>query len=463
MTTVAHSGLADDITSWIEDTAGGRLVLAERMPGGARKEAWFVDVERPNGVVVELFLRIDGSDPDRTGDPWTLQREAAVYRALRDTDVPVARLLDVHPHRQAMLLERKHGDTWFSRIADPVEQLTTATDFMRHLAALHRLDPAKLDLAGFPAPTSVPDLVRHELDEYEAILDFRGGEADPGLRFTLDWLREHIPDDDGPVALVQGDTGPGNFLYADGEVVVIVDWELAHLGDPMDDIAWLSLRATQEPFTHLPDRLREYEELSGIEIDDDRVRYYRVMAEAKLLVMRHRPDQPAGDDGSDGGGDIGNRLIYGMLHRRLWLEALGDVLGLEPPPAEEPVRPAPAEHDALYEQVLVELRDVVVPGIADPLARQRAKGLARVLKYLAAINRDGPFYEDRELDDLAALLGARPVSVAAGRAALADAARAGRLTGEEYLGCLWRRAARDNELLRPASGVLADRHWPPLR
>lgn len=462
MTIVAHSGLADDITSWIEDTAGGRLVLVERMPGGARKEAWFVDVERPDGAVVELFLRVDGSDPNRTGDPWTLQREAAVYQALRDTDVPVARLLDVHPHRQAMLLERKRGDAWFSRISDPVEQLTTASDFMRHLAALHRLDPAQLDLAGFPEPTSVPDLVRHELDEYEAILDFRGGEADPGLRFTLDWLREHIPDHDGPVALVQGDTGPGNFLYADGEVVVIVDWELAHLGDPMDDIAWLSLRATQEPFTHLPDRLREYEELSGIEIDDDRVRYYRVMAEAKLLVMRHRPDQTASDDGSDGG-DIGNRLIYGMLHRRLWLEALGDVLGLEPPPTEEPVRPAPAEHDALYEQVLVELRDVVVPGITDPLARQRAKGLARVLKYLAAINRDGAFYDARELDDLAALLGARPVSVAAGRGALADAARAGRLTSEEYLGCLWRRAARDNELLRPASGVLADRHWPPLR
>jgi len=96
-------------------------------------------------------------------------------------------------------------------------------------------------------------------------------------------------------------------------------------------------------------------------------------------------------------------------------------------------------------------------------ARQRAKGLARVLKYLAAINRDGPFYEARELDELTARLGARPPSVAAGRTALADAARAGRLTGEEYLGCLWRRAARDNELLRPASGVLADRHWPPLR
>jgi len=91
--------------------------------------------------------------------------------------------------------------------------------------------------------------------------------------------------------LVQGDTGPGNFMYADGRVVAVVDWELAHLGDPMDDIAWLALRATQEPFTDFPARLREYEALSGYAIDEARVRYYQVMAEAKLQVMGHRPPQ----------------------------------------------------------------------------------------------------------------------------------------------------------------------------
>jgi hypothetical protein len=90
------------------------------------------------------------------------------------------------------------------------------------------------------------------------------------------------------VVLVQGDTGPGNFMYAGGRVVAVVDWELAHLGDPMDDIAWLTLRATQEPFPDLPARVGEYEALSGHAIDEPRVRYYQVMAEAKLQVMAHR-------------------------------------------------------------------------------------------------------------------------------------------------------------------------------
>ena len=106
--------------------------------------------------------------------------------------------------------------------------------------------------------------------------------------FSLRWLRDNIPPYDGPPVLVQGDTGPGNFMYLGGRVTAVVDWELAHLGDPMDDIAWLSLRATQEPFTDFPTRLREYETLSGNVVDEARVRYYQVMAETKLQVMSHR-------------------------------------------------------------------------------------------------------------------------------------------------------------------------------
>ena len=107
------------------------------------------------------------------------------------------------------------------------------------------------------------DAVHAELDEWDRVLADRGGTPDPALAFSLRWLRRHIPAYDGPPVLVQGDTGPGNFMYSGGRVTAVVDWELAHLGDPMDDIAWLSLRATQEPFTDFPTRLREYEELSG--------------------------------------------------------------------------------------------------------------------------------------------------------------------------------------------------------
>ena len=200
---------------------------------------------------------------------------------------------------------------------------------MVKLAALHALDALSMELPAFPAVATVGDAVRAELDEWDGILSDRGGVPDPALTFSLSWLRRNVPAYSGRPVLVQGDTGPGNFMYSGGRVTAVVDWELAHLGDPMDDIAWLSLRATQEPFTHFPTRLREYEALSGNHIDEARVHYYQVMAETKLQVMSHRPNGTLGATRRDGGGgDVGNGFIYSLLHRRLWLEALGTALGI---------------------------------------------------------------------------------------------------------------------------------------
>ena len=460
-------GLPDDLVAWIEEIGGGRVVLAERMPGGGRKEAWFIDLAAgPEGAVTSLFLRYDRSDPAQTKDPWTLHREATVYLALQDGPVPVPRVLDVHPVHQAMLSERVEGGNWFSRITDPGEQESTARDFMTKLAALHALDASKLDLPAFPTVTTVAEAVVAELDEWDGVLAERGGTPDPALVFSLRWLRDHIPPYDGPPVLVQGDTGPGNFMYLDGRVTAVVDWELAHLGDPMDDIAWLSLRATQEPFTDFPTRLHEYETLSGNDVDEARVRYYQVMAETKLQVMGHRgPGE--GDDGrggGDGGGsDVGNGFIYQVLHRRLWLEALAAANGLDLEPAEIPQARGPRDNDWMYDAVLTQLRDVIVPRTTDPLAQARGKGIARIIKYLARVDTYGSSYEECERQDLEKLLGRRPDSVVSGRADAAAAVVAGDVSDEDYVLTLWRRIARETELARPSMGVLADRHWPPLR
>jgi hypothetical protein len=194
------------------------------------------------------------------------------------------------------------------------------------------------------------------------------------------------------------------------------------------------------------------------------VRYYQVVAETKLLVMRHAPRRTRRYVELEGGGaDIGNGLIYEILHRRLWFEAIAAFLQLEL----EPVAVAPAvdddERDWLYEALLHQLRDVVVPRITESLAHQRAKGFARIIKHLREVHLHGAYYEDREIDDLATLVGHRPTSVREGRVALARAAREGIVSETDYLQALWRQTARDNELLRTASGALADRHWPALR
>lgn len=452
----SENELPGEIIEWLASAGPGRLVDVDRRPGGARREAWFVDFERGDGSVAELFLRLDRTGGLDEDDPYDTRRETDVYLALHDTEIPVPRIHAVHPTLPAVLSDRSEGETWFSRIQDPDEQIAVATDFMRHLAAMHRLDPAGLDIPAFGKPSTVREHVVAELDAWHRLYTVHDAYRDPLIEFAFDWLRRHVPEHDGPVVLVQGDTGPGNFLFGEGRVRSILDFELAHWGDPMDDLAWLSLRAVQEPFTHFPDRLRQYAELSGHAIDEDRIRYHRVFAELRVVVMGHASDQVRSSKG-----ELGNGLIYGALHQRLLVETLADVLGLDLTPPELPEAP-PTEREWLYDGALDQLHEVILPRSDDPLVLLRLKGLARVLKHLRDGDRFGRAFEIEELDDLESILGARPAGLREGRDRLADRISARDLPDADLVRLFHRSTLRRTELVRSASGVLADRHHPPL-
>jgi prepilin-type processing-associated H-X9-DG protein len=116
-----------------------------------------------------------------------------------------------------------------------------ASDFMRILAGLHQLDRSRLELDE-SIPPDLTVAATREIDKWEGLYRFGDVAPDPMIEFGLGWLRRNVPAAAGPVVIVQGDTGPGNFLYADGRVTAVLDWELAHWGDPMEDLGWLALR-----------------------------------------------------------------------------------------------------------------------------------------------------------------------------------------------------------------------------
>lgn len=458
--------LADDLVEWMGEVAGGEVVSTVHVPGGASNEAWFIDVERPDGTVDELFLRYRRNARPEGSAFHSLKVEGEVFMALADTDVTVPRTLAVHPEQEALLAERVSGATWFYRIRDPDEQVSVAQDFIRNLAALHRLDPRDLHIPSFGPVRSAREHTLEEIAAMRRRATGEGGVIDPLVRMSLDWLEANVPDYDGPVVLVQGDTGPGNFMYEDGRVTAVVDWELSHYGDPMDDIAWLSLRTVQDTFTHFPDRMAEYVELSGHELDEQRVWYYRLLAETRLSADRPyvEPSEPvlADADPDPIGRDVGNPLIYGILHRRLTLEALGALLGLDEPDAGLPdPEPVPEWHQ-LYDLALGNMR-AIVPRIEDPLANQWTRGLVRLVKNLKEIDLYGRTFVEAELSDLGHLLGSEPATITSGRAMAAAANQSGEVSDEDYVAYLWRRVKRDDFLLRTASGALARRSWPPLR
>lgn len=460
----AKLSLPDDVLSWVEGVSGGSVSNANRVPGGASREAWHVDVALGSGATRELFVRYS-AEPMPAGSAFhPLGMEAEMMMALYGAGMTVPNVLAVHPTREAVLSERKTGATWFYRISDPDEQVRVAQDFVGCLARTHQLDPRTLKLPSFGAVKSCREIALERIAGIRVRGTAPDGSIDPLLAFTCDWLERNVPDYDGPVVVVQGDTGPGNFMYEDGHVTAVVDWELSHFGDPMDDIAWLSLRTVQDTFTHLPDRLREYEKLSGHRIDVDRVWYYRVFAEATMVTLRPNQGLTAREmagAGRPAARDVGNGIMYPQLHRRLWLEALNEVmrLGLEVPempgPKEEP------EWHYRYDEILGSLL-TIVPRISDPLASQWSKGLARMVKYLQEIDLCGRDYDDLARADLAALLGHGVSSLADARAEAAAAARAGTVTDADYVRVLWNKVMRDDHLMRTASGALHTRTWPPL-
>jgi hypothetical protein len=376
-----------------------------------------------------------------------------------------------------LLVDRVDGTTWMHPPATPEEQLSVARDFIQHLAAWHGLDVNAMDLPSFKPVLSIREHQRRTVRDMRARAGAGGGEIEPVLRMSLDFLERELPDYDGPPVLVQGDTGPGNFMYRDGKVAGIIDWELAHLGDPMDDIAWLSWRTTQHTFTHLPDRLREYEALSGNRIDEDRVRYYRVNACVRLAssgsgqwggfglpgmgaaaprAATNAPITAEADRSADG-----SAFIFTILHRRMRLEALMAALKL-PIPSDAEIEEAPAKDYArMYEDILGTLQ-IAVKRTEDRTAANLIKGVARAVKYLKEADRNALHFDRLEQDDIGRMLERRFETLTEARQALYAAAVNRKIGDDAYLFYHWRRLSRDAHIMRVAAGSIHGRTWPPL-
>jgi hypothetical protein len=245
-------------------------------------------------------------------------------------------------------------------------------------------------------------------------------------------------------------------MYRDGRIVAITDWEMAHFGDLHDDLGWVYVRDLQERFTFLPDRLRDYERFSGFTVDRDRLRYFRVLAQLRCAVgtlngLRAR-DQRA---------EIASHLIYNALHTRLLAEALADAEGipLEPAAAADPT---PTDLTWVFDVAIGDVREVVVPDLSDGFAIRRAKGLARLLKFLREADRLGPSLREAELAELGRLAGSSFTDAREARRVVCRAIEGGLVDERDALRSCGREWARLTEMLRPAMGALADRHYAPI-
>ncbi|MEU9558369.1 phosphotransferase family protein [Streptomyces fumanus] len=185
-------------------------------------------------------------------DLWDDQ--VRLLKLLDDTGLPVPRVLWDEPSTEYLgapflVMERVdglvpadlpsyHRQGWLARMP-PADRAAVWNGGVDALAAVHLLDPKEIgaDFLDRPAfgPTGSGQLLRH----FTHHLDFYGVADDNApAAAALDWLRAHVPDDEGPAALLWGDARIGNIVYAGTRPAALLDWEMAALGPAEADLAW---------------------------------------------------------------------------------------------------------------------------------------------------------------------------------------------------------------------------------
>ncbi len=439
------------VGEWIAEVAGGRITRLERHV--ARREAWVVDITRPDGSVTEGFLRLEREPiPD---DPWSLAKETRIVAALAGTAVPVPAVLGRLERPSATLFERVPGRADLPAVA-AAQQRAVMEDFIRIVAELHRLDVEPLDLDGLSRPTTPAECALGEVDLIlDRWKDFLAGYRDPLITLGVNWLRRHVPGTVARVSLLQGDTGPVNFLFDGDRVSAVIDWEWGHLGDPMEDLGNICVREFWNPSGGLRGLFRRYEELSGIPYDPAAVRYYRVQQNVRGMVpihavtVRAHPREP-----------VAWYLAYRYVGDRATCEALAEAAGVSVEAPELPEEPA--DQDVLIDAARFALDHDIRPAVSQPFALSRLGDVDILLQCADRRRRYAGELAAAEVDDLGRVLGQRPASLAAGLVELDDRIAAGTVDEADAVWYLTRRALRDEWLWAPAVTLYPDRAWAPI-
>ena len=135
---------------------------------------------------------------------------------------------------------------------------------------------------------------RQELERWRTIVN-RSGYSSAALHLALAWLESHCPANAAPV-IVHGDFKANNVLLGESTRPVIIDWELAHIGDRLEDLAWTMLWTTPDDLVggmmSPAEFLEQYEHASGTQVDRRVLHFWKLFSLVKLAAIFFKGIEP---------------------------------------------------------------------------------------------------------------------------------------------------------------------------
>jgi aminoglycoside phosphotransferase (APT) family kinase protein len=282
--------LARCVAAFMPGTTGVDAVA--KLSGGASQETWRFDIAHPDGAIGAILRRAPQGYGAAPGRAAGLGNEAALMQLAYQADVPSPRVLHVLQPADDLgtgfIMLRVEGETIARKILRDTAFADARPRLARQLggiaAGIHGIAPARLPkLRAMTSGDEIAELRR----------EVRGfGWPRPVFELALRWLADHDPGPPDEVTLVHGDFRHGNLIIGPDGVRAVLDWELAHLGDPMEDLGWICVNSWRfgeidRPVGGFGSREEMYAgyEAAGGKVDRDRAMFWEVMGTLRWGVM----------------------------------------------------------------------------------------------------------------------------------------------------------------------------------
>ena len=263
------------------------LLSAERLSGGASQETYRLVIRDAHGERKLAMRRAPGGiESVRAPGHPGLKTEALLMRVARAAGVPEPEVYVVFEPGDGLgdgfVMQWLDGETLGARIVRS-EALAEVRPKLAYecgqiLARIHSIDLEKTGLDALLDPMAPAAFVEQTWERYRLL-----NTPQPMIDYAGRWLMEHLPAD-ARATLVHNDFRNGNFMVGPNGIVAVLDWEVAHIGDPMRDLGWICTNSWRFGRSDLPvggfgeyaDLFRGYEAESGIAVDPGHVKFWEV-------------------------------------------------------------------------------------------------------------------------------------------------------------------------------------------